>query len=74
MHSYRGPKQNLLKQNYPHYMCASFSFLFDTISFKKLLLETHWFNDPLMGHDPQFEEHCSNRTGGNFQRLEFPES
>lgn len=49
-------------------MCTPFSFLFETISLNKTaswdLL--NWFNDPVMGYDLQFGEHCSNWIGDNF--------
>lgn len=76
IYSYKEPKQNLIKQNYSYYICA-FYFLsfFDTILFKKLLLKTHLFKHPVMGHYPQFGEHCCliklmiNFKGQNFLGL-----
>lgn len=76
IHSYKEPKQNLVKQSYSYYICA-FCFLsfFDTILFKKLLLNTHLFKHPVMGHYPQFGEHCCpielmiNFKGQNFLGL-----
>ena len=31
---------------------------YNTVLFKKLLLKTHLFKHPVMGHYPEFGEHC----------------